>query len=199
MAKKKKVQKVQKPLYKKWWFWVFAVLVLGGIGNTIGGGTADNPTENSVVSQAAPSPSYHGTLPSQKPSHAPTQTQPPEEAAQPAAAPTPQPTSEPTPTPAPTPKATPSPTPVPTPTQSQEGGPSGSEVFGGGSGSNFQTWDDPSQQQTSDNWVLNTSSMKIHYPSCSSVPTIAPQNYTTSNALLNELLSQDYTKCGRCF
>lgn len=124
MAKKKKVPKVKKSLHTKWWFWVIVVLVLGGIGNALGGDTADSPTESSAVSQAAPSPSYRGTLPSQKPSQAPAQTQAPEESnkleetAQPIIDPTPEPTPEPTPTPTPipTPKPTPEPTPTPAPT-----------------------------------------------------------------------------------
>lgn len=121
MEKKKKVPKVKKPLYKKWWFWVIAVLVLGGIGNAIDGDTdtVDAPPTSSV---------YRGTLPSQKPSQSPTQTQAPEETVQS----TPTPTPEPTPTPAPTAK----PTPVPTsfPTASNSGG--------GGNGNNGNWGDD---------------------------------------------------------
>ena len=177
---------MKKPIFKRWWFWVIVVLVIGAVGNAVGGDTADAHPTSSV---------YRGTLPSQKPSQAPAQT---EEL-------TPEETNEPAETEMPSPALTPEPTqattPVPVPTQSQGGSPSGNGTSGGGSGdgSNFQTWDNPSQQQTSDNWVLNTSSMKIHYPSCSSVPNIAPQNYSTSNASLDELLSRGYSRCGRCF
>lgn len=66
-------------------------------------------------------------------------------------------------------------------------------------GSNFNTYDNQSQQQTSDTYVLNTSTHKIHYPHCSSVPKIAPQNYATSNSSVDELKSQGYTTCGKCF
>lgn len=39
MAKK---EKVQKPLYKKWWFWVVAVSIVGAVGTGLfGGGTTD--------------------------------------------------------------------------------------------------------------------------------------------------------------
>lgn len=39
MAKK---EKVQKPLYKKWWFWVVAVSLVGAVGTGLfGGGTTD--------------------------------------------------------------------------------------------------------------------------------------------------------------
>lgn len=66
-------------------------------------------------------------------------------------------------------------------------------------GSNFNTYDNQSQQQTSDTYVLNTNTHKIHYPHCSSVPKIAPQNYATSNSSVDELKSQGYTTCGKCF
>lgn len=141
----------------------------------------------SAAESLSPSPSYRGTLPSQKPSQQ-TQAPAPES--------TLAPTSEPTPTPA--------------LVQPQGGTSSGGNSGGGisdggnsgggtGDGSNFQTWDNPDQQQTSQTWVLNTYTMKVHYPSCSSVSRIAPQNYTTSNASLNELLGQGYSRCGRCF
>ena len=40
MAKK---EKVQKPLYKKWWFWVVAVSLVGAVGTGLfGGGTTDS-------------------------------------------------------------------------------------------------------------------------------------------------------------
>lgn len=67
-----------------------------------------------------------------------------------------------------------------------------------GDADNFYTWDNPEQQNTSAKWVLNTSSMKIHYPICSEVRRIAPQNYATSNLSEAELLLQGYTTCGRC-
>lgn len=69
----------------------------------------------------------------------------------------------------------------------------------GGDGSNFDTYDIPEQQNTADQWVLNTNSMKIHYPSCRSVKKISPANYATSNLSLQELLNQGYSRCGNCF
>lgn len=65
-------------------------------------------------------------------------------------------------------------------------------------GSNFNTYDNISQQQTGQTRVLNTSSMKIHYPSCSQVKKIAPHNYSTSNLTEAELIAQGYTTCGVC-
>lgn len=63
---------------------------------------------------------------------------------------------------------------------------------------NFDKYDIPSQQDTEDSWVLNTSTMKIHYPSCNQVKKIAPKNYSTSNLSENELKKQGYTTCGVC-
>ena len=64
---------------------------------------------------------------------------------------------------------------------------------------NFDTYNNTEQQQTTANYVLNNSSKKIHYPSCSSVPKIAPQNYATSSQTVNDLIGQGYTTCGICF
>lgn len=66
-------------------------------------------------------------------------------------------------------------------------------------GSNFNTYDNASQQQTNDTYVLNTHTKKIHHPSCKSVKKIAPQNYSTSNSSIDELIGQGYSKCGNCF
>lgn len=65
--------------------------------------------------------------------------------------------------------------------------------------SNFNTYNNADQQKTATAFVLNTSSMKIHYPSCYSVKKIAPQNYSTSDLSLEELKGQGYTTCGNCF
>lgn len=64
---------------------------------------------------------------------------------------------------------------------------------------NFDTYNNVEQQQTTANYVLNTSSQKIHHPSCSTVPKIAPQNYATSNQSVEELIAQGYSTCGICF
>ena len=66
-------------------------------------------------------------------------------------------------------------------------------------GYNFDTYNNTEQQQTTASYVLNNSSKKIHYPSCRSVPKIAPQNYATSNQTVNELIAQGYTTCGIYF
>ena len=75
---------------------------------------------------------------------------------------------------------------------------SSSNSSGSGDGSNFNTYDNAQQQNTSSSYVLNTSTMKFHRPSCSSVKKIAPQNYSTSNNSREELISQGYSPCGKC-
>ncbi len=70
---------------------------------------------------------------------------------------------------------------------------------GSGNADNFNTYNNTEQQQTSDPFVLNTSTHKIHYPGCRDVPKIAPQNYSTSSQSLDELKAQGYTTCGHCF
>lgn len=75
---------------------------------------------------------------------------------------------------------------------------SSSGSSGSGDGGNFNTYDNAQQQDTSASYVLNTSTMKFHRPSCSSVKKIAPQNYSTSNNSREELISQGYSPCGKC-
>ena len=47
-------------------------------------------------------------------------------------------------------------------------------------------------------YVLNTNTMKIHVPSCSSVDRISPKNYATTNLSIPELEEEGYSRCGRC-
>lgn len=117
----------------------------------------------------------------------------PEPKAATAPAPTPGPPESPAPsTPAPVPESTPTPAPAPETT------PEPSADSSGGGGSNFDIYDNPEQQQTEATWVLNTHTMKIHYPSCSDAKKIAPQNYSTSNLTESELIAQGYSTCKRC-
>lgn len=69
---------------------------------------------------------------------------------------------------------------------------------GGGVSNNFDTYDNSAQQQTEAKWVLNTSTMKMHYPTCNQVKKIAPQNYSTSNEDRDILISHGYSMCGVC-
>ena len=103
--------------------------------------------------------------------------------------------STPVPTLVPTQAPTPEPTPVPAETPVNQGTGTGSQD------NNFNTYDNADQQNTTDTYVLNINpkSMKIHYPSCRSVPKIAPQNYSTSSESLEELKARGFTTCGICF
>lgn len=153
--------------------------------------------------------------PTASPTPKPTNTPSPK----PTASPTPQPTA--TPTLQPVEKPQPTQTPVETPESQVTNVPEPQTIAepvaqsaavpviqsdvtstnqGTGSGeSNFNTYDNPEQQQTADTYVLNTSRHKIHYPSCASVAKIAPKNYATSNSSIAELEAQGYTTCGNCF
>ena len=54
---------------------------------------------------------------------------------------------------------------------------------------------------TNDNkydYVLNTSTMKFHSPSCSSVKDIQPQNRQDVHTTSDDLKAQGYEPCGRC-
>lgn len=68
----------------------------------------------------------------------------------------------------------------------------------GGNGDNFYTYNNESQQQTEDTYVLNTSTMKFHWPSCKDVKRIAPENYATTSKSRDELLDEGYSPCGHC-
>lgn len=63
---------------------------------------------------------------------------------------------------------------------------------------NFDTWDTPENQKTESRYVLNLRSLKIHAPTCRTVPKIAPQDYATSNKSIAELKAEGYTRCGIC-
>lgn len=116
-------------------------------------------------------------------------------------------TPEPTPTSAPRPTPAASPKPAASPESGQEGqsGSAGDSASGGGEasggtggGNNFDVHDNPDQQQTSAKYVLNTSSMKFHYPSCNDVKKIAETNYATSDETKDALIAAGYSPCGHC-
>ena len=88
--------KPKKPIYKKWWFWILLLCLLGSCG-----GAGNNAASSASKSVPSPSPAVSAAAvivsPSAKPTTAPTSTSAP--------------TATPTPTPTPTPTATPTPTP----------------------------------------------------------------------------------------
>lgn len=168
----------------------FLLFVVAAVADPVEKDDGQDVSQRTIVSEQSPDPESLKPTATPKPTNTPTPT------ASPAPTPTPEPTLSPTPapTPAPTPDPTPEPTPSPEPTPQPERPSSGN----GGNGSNFDTYDNPEQQQTDAARVLNTNTMKIHYPSCSEVKKIAPQNYSTSNLTESELIAQGYTTCGRC-
>lgn len=80
---------------------------------------------------------------------------------------------------------------------SGNGGGNGNKTTGTG-GNNFNAHDNPGQQNTTASYVLNTSTMKFHRPSCRDVPRIASQNYATSSRSRDDLISSGYSACGHC-
>ncbi len=67
------------------------------------------------------------------------------------------------------------------------------------SGYGFDTYDIPEQQNTTETYVLNTSTKKIHHPTCNDVKKIKPSNYATSSSSTSDLMAQGYSLCGHCF
>ena len=65
-------------------------------------------------------------------------------------------------------------------------------------GNNFNAHSNESQQNTTASYVLNTSTMKFHRPSCRDVPKIASQNYATSSRSKSDLIADGYSPCGHC-
>lgn len=63
---------------------------------------------------------------------------------------------------------------------------------------NFNTYNNINQQQTTDDYVLNTNTYKFHFPGCDYVKRISPENYATSTSTRSELISQGYDPCGHC-
>ncbi|MBE5826425.1 MAG: hypothetical protein E7307_07275 [Butyrivibrio sp.] len=72
----------------------------------------------------------------------------------------------------------------------------GSGTGSGGNADNFDTYNNTEQQNTTE-YVLNTSSKKFHYASCSSVPKISPENYATATNR-DDIIAQGYQPCKKC-
>ena len=54
------------------------------------------------------------------------------------------------------------------------------------------------QTEKTADYVLNTSSKKFHYPSCSSVETISEKNREDYSGTRSDLIEKGYSPCGRC-
>ena len=154
-------------------FVLFSVLILvlsSCSGSDAPAVTASPDTGRSVITSTAPVPSQ-AVEPSNAPSPASTPTVKPTQTPTPPSTPAPTPT--PTPTPAPTPQPTPTPTPIPTPVPTQIPVPGL-------------------------HYVLNTNTMKVHKPSCSSVKDIKPQNYKEYTGTRDQVIAMGYVPCKRC-
>lgn len=55
-----------------------------------------------------------------------------------------------------------------------------------------------SSQQTGTQYILNTSTKKFHYPSCSSVKQMKDKNKKTYTGSRDDLIRQGYDPCGKC-
>lgn len=62
-----------------------------------------------------------------------------------------------------------------------------------------QKTDPAPSESLPDMYILNTSSKKIHLPSCSSVSKISEGNKQEFSGSIDELLNDGYEKCGSCF
>lgn len=60
----------------------------------------------------------------------------------------------------------------------------------------FTDHNNPEQQNTIE-YVLNTSTMRIHYPTCNDVKKIKPENYGTTTDFQGAI-KQGYKACGHC-
>ena len=57
----------------------------------------------------------------------------------------------------------------------------------------------PEPETVSYSYVLNTNTMRIHKPNCSSVNEMNPKNRQPTNESIAELEAEGYVKCKRCF
>lgn len=182
--------------------WAVAVILLVGIIYNISGcsfieseiekfenGSVSNVSEkpNSSTEEVTPTPT---AVPVLSPTPSPTPTSKPTVSL----TPTPTPTPKPTATPTPIPTSSPTPAPTSSPTNSSD-----DPNTGPGGHSNFNTHDNPDQQKTEADYVLNTNSKKIHHKTCKSVRKIAPKNYKEFYGTLDEAIAQGYETCGQCF
>lgn len=68
----------------------------------------------------------------------------------------------------------------------------------GGIGSNSTQQGSTSSGSTKQSYVLNTNSMKFHYPSCTSAKKISAKNRKDYTGSREELIEQGYDPCGNC-
>lgn len=67
-----------------------------------------------------------------------------------------------------------------------------------GNNDNFNAYNNPHLQLTTDKYVLNTYSQIFHIPDCNDVAKMAEKNYATSNSSYGDIVSLGYRPCGHC-
>lgn len=84
--------------------------------------------------------------------------------------------------------------------KARSGGSEGAGGSGGSEGANRSKGDKSKGGDGSfeRRYVVNTNSMKFHYPSCSSVLDIKPENREDVDATRQELIDRGYQPCGSC-
>lgn len=56
----------------------------------------------------------------------------------------------------------------------------------------------PDPESEGRDYVLNMNTMKFHYPTCSSVKDIKPENRKDVHATRDSIIAQGYAPCGKC-
>ncbi len=65
-------------------------------------------------------------------------------------------------------------------------------------GDNFTKYNNPEQQDTDADYVLNTNTMKFHHPSCKEVAKIKPENYSEYYGSRDTVISWGFVPCKKC-
>ena len=81
--------------------------------------------------------------------------------------------------------------------QSSSNSGSGSNSSGGGN-NNFNSSDVSGTTDMSADYILNTNTMKFHYPSCSSVKRMSDKNKQSFHGTRDEVIAMGYDPCGNC-
>lgn len=152
---------------------ILLCLVLFTVGVAIDSGNGDRePIQLEAPEQSASMEPLSEPNPEEaEPSPAPPSA--PSDPVTPPSTPEPAPEPEPAPAPAPAPEPTPEPAPEPAPEAVPET-PAGTD------------------------YVLNTNTMKFHYPSCHHADRISQENRASFTGTRDQLLAKNYAPCGVC-
>lgn len=175
MAKKEKTpkQKTKKPFYKKWWFWIIAVLI---IGTAAGSGTEEQVPDRNFPNFDESDSDIITTIPE-------TEDEPAQEdlVNLPVAEKTEEAPAEPEPVPE-QPKEEPKEeVPVVVAPVPEE-----------------PVAETPSQEPVGTTYILNTNTMKFHEEGCPSVKDIHDHNMSTYTGNRDDVIAKGFDPCGRC-